>query len=224
MIIAYINTCRHGIRNRESTDMKKIAILCLGLAVVFSVTACQTNKPNTTVSSSSSAASSETTEATTKEETTAATVEETEAETTATTAAPVDVTVTADMPDGWEPVEGSVAVLQYMKNTSSFIVTKERYFKSTKLDEIVSEAKGVFSKSFDNVVYEGDPETLTVAGQDARQIVFTCDISDMAFKYRIVYISVGGNVFSFLFADLTESFDGMKDDYDAILAGIQFSQ
>ena len=146
----------------------------------------------------------------------------TEAETT-TAASPVDVTITADMPDGWEPVEGSVAVLQYMKNTSSFIAVKEMYFKSTELDEIVSEAKGVFSKSFDNVVYEGDPETLTVAGQDARQIVFTCDISDMSFKYRIVYLSAGGNVFSFLFADLAESFDGMNGDYDAILSGIQIS-
>ncbi len=203
--------------------MRKIAILCLCLAAAISVAACQPKNTNTTVSSSSAAASSETTEVTTSEETTAAaTSEMTEAETT-TAASPVDVTITADMPDGWEPVEGSVAVLQYMKNTSSFIAVKEMYFKSTELDEIVSEAKGVFSKSFDNVVYEGDPETLTVAGQDARQIVFTCDISDMSFKYRIVYLSAGGNVFSFLFADLAESFDGMNGDYDAILSGIQIS-
>jgi hypothetical protein len=207
--------------------MRKTVILCLCLAAAFSVTACQPKNTNVSASSSSSAATSDTTKETaepaTSEDTTAATAEVTEAETTATTAAPVDVNVTAEMPDGWEPVEGSVAILQYMKNTSSFIVTKEKYFKSTNLDEIVTEAKDVFSKSFDKVVYEGDPETLTVAGQDARQIVFTCDISDMAFKYRIVYVSVGGNVFSFLFADLPDSFDSMQSDYDAILAGIQFS-
>lgn len=206
--------------------MRKIAILCLCLAAAVSIAACQPKNTKTAVSSSSSsAASSETTEETTREETTAAsTAEETEAPTTATTAAPVEVTVTADMPDGWEPVEGSVAVLQYMKNTSSFIITKERYFKSTNPDEIAAEAMKIFSKSFDNVVYEGDIETLTVDGQDARQIVFTCDISDMPFKYRIVYVCVGGNVFSILFADLADSFDDMQSDYDAILAGIQFSQ
>ena len=202
--------------------MKKIAILCLSLATALSVTACQPKNTNASESSSSAAASSETTE-TSKETTAASTAEETEAETTTTAAAPVDVTITADMPDGWEPVEGSVALLQYMKNTSSFIVTKELYFESTQLDEIVTESKEVFSKSFDNVVYEGDPETLTVAGQEARQIIFTCDISDLTFKYRIVYVSVGGNVFSLLFADLAESFDDMNADYDAILSGIQIS-
>lgn len=203
--------------------MRKIAILCLCLAAAVSIAACQPK--NAAVSSSSSAVSSETTKETTREETTAAsTAEETEAPTTATTAAPVDVTVTADMPDGWEPVEGSVAELQYMKNTSSFIVTKERYFKSTNLDLVASEAMGIFSNSFDNVVYGGNPEVLTVGGQAAKQIVFTCDVSNMSFKYQIVYVSVGGNVFSILFADLADSFDDMQSDYDAILAGIQFSQ
>lgn len=205
--------------------MRRFAVLCLVSAMTFSLAACQSKNINTVSSSTSSAVSSETTEKQTSTETTAPSVSsETSTEETTVSAVPADVKITADMPDGWEPVEGSVAVLQYMKQTSSFIVTKENYFKSTDPDEIVTEAKAVFSKSFDNVVYEGDPETLKVAGQDARQIVFTCDISNMPFKYRIVYLSVGGNVFSFLFADLAENFDGMTSDYDAILAGIQISQ
>jgi len=204
--------------------MKKLLIFCLASVIAFSVTACQPKNSNVSESTSAAAPTSETTEETTAEETTAAaSTEVTEAETTATTAAPVDVTITAEVPDGWEPVEGSVAILQYLKVTSSFIVTEETYFKSGELDKIVIEAKDVFSKSFDNVVFEGDPETLTVAGQDARQIVFTCDISDMSFKYRILYVSAGGRIFSFLFADLAETFDSMTGDYDAILAGTQIS-
>ena len=208
--------------------MKKILVLCLASVMAFSVAACQPKDSNVSESTSTAATTKETTEETTEEETTAATTEATEAEateaeTTAASSAPVEVTITAEVPDGWEPVDGSVAILQYLKVTSSFIVTEEKYFKSDKLDEIVIEAKDVFSKTFDNVVYEGDPETITVAGQDARQFVLTCDISDMSFKYRIIYVSAGGRIFSFLFADLAETFDGMTGEYDEILAGIQIT-
>ncbi len=203
--------------------MKKILVLCLASVMAFSVAACQPKDSNVSESTSTAATTKETSEETTEEETTAATTEATEAETTAASSAPVEVTITAEVPDGWEPVDGSVAILQYLKVTSSFIVTEEKYFKSDKLDEIVIEAKDVFSKTFDNVVYEGDPETITVAGQDARQFVLTCDISDMSFKYRIIYVSAGGRIFSFLFADLAETFDGMTGEYDEILAGIQIT-
>ena len=203
--------------------MKKILVLCLASVMAFSVAACQPKDSNVSESTSTAATTKETTEETTEEETTAATTEATEAETTAASSAPAEVTITAEVPDGWEPVDGSVAILQYLKVTSSFIVTEEKYFKSDKLDEIVIEAKDVFSKTFDNVVYEGDPETITVAGQDARQFVLTCDISDMSFKYRIIYVSAGGRIFSFLFADLAETFDGMTGEYDEILAGIQIT-
>ena len=203
--------------------MKKILVLCLASVMAFSVAACQPKDSNVSESTSTAATTKETTEETTEEETTAATTEATEAETTAASSAPAEVTITAEVPDGWEPVDGSVAILQYLKVTSSFIVTEEKYFKSDKLDEIVIEAKDVFSKTFDNVVYEGDPETITVAGQDARQFVLTCDISDMSFKYRIIYVSSGGRIFSFLFADLAETFDGMTGEYDEILAGIQIT-
>ena len=203
--------------------MKKILVLCLASVMAFSVAACQPKDSNVSESTSTAATTKETSEETTEEETTAATTEATEAETTAASSAPVEVTITAEVPDGWEPVDGSVAILQYLKVTSSFIVTEEKYFKSDKLDEIVIEAKDVFSKTFDNVVYEGDPETITVAGQEARQFVLTCDISDMSFKYRIIYVSAGGRIFSFLFADLAETFDGMTGEYDEILAGVQIS-
>lgn len=203
--------------------MKKVLVLCLASVMALSVAACQPKDSNVSESTSTAATTKETTEETTEEETTAATTEATEAETTAASSAPAEVTITAEVPDGWEPVDGSVAILQYLKVTSSFIVTEEKYFKSDKLDEIVIEAKDVFSKTFDNVVYEGDPETITVAGQDARQFVLTCDISDMSFKYRIIYVSAGGRIFSFLFADLAETFDGMTGEYDEILAGIQIS-
>jgi len=203
--------------------MKKILVLCLASVMAFSVAACQPKDSNVSESTSTAATTKETSEETTEEETTAATTEATEAETTAASSAPVEVTITAEVPDGWEPVDGSVAILQYLKVTSSFIVTEEKYFKSDKLDEIVIEAKDVFSKTFDNVVYEGDPETITVAGQEARQFVLTCDISDMSFKYRIIYVSAGGRIFSFLFADLAETFDGMTGEYDEILAGVQIT-
>ena len=51
-----------------------------------------------------------------------------------------DVKVSVTVPDGWEPVEGSVAKAQYMKNTASFMIIKEA-FGTGSLDEVVTTAK-----------------------------------------------------------------------------------
>lgn len=165
--------------------MRKILRLmsCFGNGLFRSGMERQPKDSNVSESTSTAATTKETTEETTEEETTAATTEATEAETTAASSAPAEVTITAEVPDGWAPVDGSVAILQYLKVTSSFIVTEEKYFRATNSMRSSSEAKDVFSKTFDNVVYEGDPETITVAGQDARQFVLTCDIKiDMSLQ------------------------------------------
>jgi len=96
-------------------------------------------------------------------------------------------------PSGWKPVEGSVLQVQYMKNTASFMVKSEP-FSQKNIDEVVIEAKRIFSDTFDEAKFEGEPETVTVDGKDARKLIFTCKVSGMQMKYEYVYLFVGEKV------------------------------
>jgi len=124
-------------------------------------------------------------------------------------------------PSGWKPVEGSVLQVQYMKNTASFMVKSEP-FSQKNIDEVVIEAKRIFSDTFDEVKFEGEPETITVDGKDARKLIFTCKVSGMQMKYEYVYLFVGGKVYAITFGDLAATFDSLSADYEQILKGITF--
>ena len=51
---------------------------------------------------------------------------------------------------------------------------KQENFQSSALDDVVLEAKDIFSGSFEGVEYAGDAESITVDGNDARKLIFTC--------------------------------------------------
>lgn len=125
-------------------------------------------------------------------------------------------------PSGWQAVEGSVLPVQYMKGTASFMVKEEALFTAKALDDVISEAKGYFEKSFKSVSYEGEAKTLSVDGKDARQIMFVCTVSGMKMKYEYVYLYAGGKVYAITFGNLADQFDSLSDDYEQILADIRF--
>jgi len=124
-------------------------------------------------------------------------------------------------PEGWEPVEGSVLQVQYLKGTASFMV-KDENFTGDALDAVVEEAKEIFTGSFDNVEYLGEPEYITVDGKDGVKLLFTCEISSMKMKYEYVYLFVGDDVYAITFGDLADNFDKLSADYEAILGAIKF--
>ena len=124
-------------------------------------------------------------------------------------------------PSGWEPVEGSVIPVQYLKDTTSFMVKTEN-FQSTALDDVISEAKGAFEGSFEGVAYAGDAESITVDGKDARKLIFTCEVSGMQMKYEYVYLVAGGSVYAITFGGSADTFDSLLADYEQILTDICF--
>lgn len=131
------------------------------------------------------------------------------------------ITIEVSPPEGWKPVEGSVLPVQYLKNTSSFMV-KEENFTSDNLDSVVDEALGIYKKSFSDLTVQGDIENITVDGKEAKKLTFTCVISDMKMEYRYVYLFVDGKTYVITFGDSDDSFDSMVPDFDLILGNIKF--
>lgn len=179
--------------------IKKFTAIFLGLILMFALFGCDSSKEGTKSSG--------------------------QAQTTDKASAPTkstdEIKISVSPPEGWEPVKGSVLQVQYMKNTASFMVKDENFTGKT-LDEVVAEAKGYFEKSFKNVAYVGDAQTITVDDLDARKIIFTCTVSNMQMKYEYVYLFVGKDVYAITFGDLASSFDTLTADYEQILNNISF--
>ena len=143
-------------------------------------------------------------------------------ETTAASASSSKITSTISseklnvtVPDGWNKVEGSVLEHQYMKNTTSFMVKKESFYKNT-LDEVVTEAKSIFQKSFSDYK-DISTDNIKVAGKEAKKIVFTCNVGSLSMKYMYVYLFIGSDTYAITFGDQASSFDILSADYDTIL-------
>lgn len=132
-----------------------------------------------------------------------------------------EVNIVIEPPQGWVAVEGSVLPVQYMKTTASFMV-KEEPFQGTTLTDVVSEAKEIYNKTFNEVVYKGDPEDITVDGKEAVKIIFTCKVSNLNMKYEYVYLFAGSGVYVITFGDLADNFDSLGNDYEQILKNIHF--
>ncbi|MEL1136553.1 hypothetical protein AAC978_15380 [Desulfitobacterium sp. THU1] len=124
-------------------------------------------------------------------------------------------------PDGWKLMEGSVLPVHHMKNTASFMV-KEEPFTSGTLDGVVDEALEIYKKSFDNLAVQGEVETITIDGKEAKKLTFTCVVSKMNMKYLYVYLFAEGKTYVITFGDLADSFDSLSADYTAILSNIEF--
>ncbi len=134
---------------------------------------------------------------------------------------PKTVKPTVTVPEGWEPVEGSVLDFQYAKDTASFIMKTEN-FDSTNLEAVIPEAKAIFEDAFDNVEFIGNTEDLQVDGRDAKKIVFTIEMMGVGMKYMYIYTVADGDVYAITFGDLSSTFDNSTSDYQTILESIRF--
>ena len=127
-----------------------------------------------------------------------------------------------DLPDGWEPVEGSNLPAHYTKNVSAvFMVTKQGYSGDT-LDTVTELAKSANEKAYGKVQYEGETESIKVDGKDASKFVCTYEFGGLSMKSMFVYFFYGQDTYSIAFSDFAESYDALSDDYAAILAQIKF--
>ncbi|MGE5423458.1 MAG: hypothetical protein ACM3QW_09355 [Ignavibacteriales bacterium] len=183
--------------------MKKMTVIILGLILMIALVGCGTQKAS--VDNQKPSGEVQTSTGTQPSPT--------------TSTAEAKITITP--PSGWEPVAGSVIPVQYMKNTASFMVKQEPFSGNT-VDDVVKEAQKIFEKSFEDVAYVSEIETITVGGLDARKIVFTCTISNMQMKYEYVYLFVGQDVYAITFGDLATTFDSLSADYEQILKDIRF--
>ena len=191
--------------------MKRYFVLFFVVIMTFSLYACGQKLPDT---SGASGTSSPNTEAGNPSSTT-------NTDTGSQDKQAGDVVVEITPPDGWTPVEGSVLPVHYMKGTASFMVKAEPFSKAT-LDDVVTEALGMYQKSFDNLNVQGEVEPYTVDEKDARKLTFTCTISKMNMKYVYVYLFAADKTYVITFGDLASSFDSLNDDYETILSSIRF--
>lgn len=133
-----------------------------------------------------------------------------------------EIKLAVDLPDEWEPVEGSNLPAHYIKNGSAvFMVTKQGFSGDT-VDAVTELAKAANEKSYTKVQYEGETENVKVDGKDARKFVCTYDFGGLTMKSMFVYFFYGHDTYAIVFSDFAESFDALSDDYAAILAQIKF--
>lgn len=125
-------------------------------------------------------------------------------------------------PDGWEPVEGSTALHQYMNNGSSFIVTADFMPSSAKTpDAYMDFVKEQFTKVFDDVKY-GDIENLTIAGVEGRKLIFTCKVAGFEMKYNVYYAFNNSKAYTFTCGGLSNQFDTLGGDYEKFINSVKF--
>ncbi|MBP7401607.1 MAG: hypothetical protein KBA30_03235 [Clostridia bacterium] len=129
--------------------------------------------------------------------------------------------ITVTMPEDWTQVADSAALIQYQKITHSFIVTIEPFTSDT-LDGVVAEATGIYGTSFNGFKVTDGPDSLKIAGHDARSLTFTCELSGMDMKFRYFYVFEGDDLYVLSFADLANSFDSLEPEYAVILDSVEF--
>jgi len=139
------------------------------------------------------------------------------------TAAPAGnpkITVTA--PAGWNKVEGSTAIIQYLKEGSSFIVTADNMPSDSQTpDTFADYVKGRFNKTFNGVKFEST-ENIKIAGIEGRKISFTCQVSGIIMKYNAYYAFKDKKAYTFTCGTLADKFDGLKGDYEAFMSSVKF--
>lgn len=176
--------------------MKRIVLIISIILMIILMVSCKSNNISDTSE---------------KKNETAAATESTSQTSDTTSSEKLNVTV----PNGWDKVEGSVLEHQYMKNTASFMVKTENFYKDN-LDDVITEAKSIFQKSFTDYK-DVTTENIKVAGKEAKKMVFTCNVGSLSMKYMYVYLFVGSDTYAITFGDQQSTFDSLAADYDAIL-------
>lgn len=183
--------------------MKKILISVLSLVLILSLSACGKKAPLETTSTNNTQPQAPTTQD------------------TSSSTDKKEVTIEIEPPTGWAPVEGSVIPVQYMKETTSFMVKAEPY-QSKDLDGVVEEAKSIFEGAFDDVEFSKDIESLKIDGRDAKKMVFSCKVMGLDMKYEYYFLFVKEKVYVITFGGLGTSLDSLSGDFAQIIKDIRF--
>lgn len=199
--------------------MKKYLMLLLSLMMVASLCSCGQKQPPVDDVSGAPAATDQAEPDSSSVEAAVNTPSETEAAEQVKQQG--DVTIDITPPEGWMPVEGSVLPVQYLKGTASFMVKSEPFTSST-LDDVVTEALGIYQKAFDNLTVVEEAEPFTVDEKDARRVTFTCTVSDISMKFLYVYLFAADKTYVITFGDMESTFDALSSDYETILSSIRF--
>jgi hypothetical protein len=123
---------------------------------------------------------------------------------------------TLQIPAGWEKVKGSSALEHFIKNGVSFILTIDQAPPTAKTpDQFVAYAKKALAGAFKNTKFE-PAKMVTINGREARELVYTGEVSGMKMKYDVVYIIRDGRVYTLTVGGLEQAFDTVKADCSAI--------
>lgn len=101
-------------------------------------------------------------------------------------------------------------------------MVKEEPYSGDTLNDVVQEAKEIFEGSFDNVEYVGDVEDITVDGREAKEFVFSCDVSGVRMQYQYVFLFIGGDVYVITLGSAAENYDSFAADFEQLLNGVKF--
>ncbi len=134
--------------------------------------------------------------------------------------APIDYAVV--VPDGWTKNAGSSASDHYTKNGISLMVTIDTApAGATSQDDYVEFVKKQLKSVFKNLRFEA-AKKLFINGKEARELVYTGEISGMKMKYDVVYVPKSGRVYTLTAGGMAGTFDKLNADYRAFFNSFKF--
>lgn len=137
------------------------------------------------------------------------------------TASP-DVEVKVTPPEGWEEEESDTALVMYMKDTSSFMVTRTKIPGDVDgLDGYLEKAKEKMSSTFSKMEFS-TVESLELDGHDSRKFFSTYEMAGVPFKLVIVYVFRDGYIYNLQGCALADDFDALLPEFEQFINSFRF--
>ncbi|MGE4284171.1 MAG: hypothetical protein AB7G87_10675 [Clostridia bacterium] len=119
--------------------------------------------------------------------------------------------------DGWNNVEGSTALIQYIKDGNSVIVTRDTMPSEAKTPEtFIQYVKERFGKVLDNTTFN-DISEIGISDPEKHFLVYTHDIKAGGATYQmkgwVTYIFHEGNAYTLTCGALSNSFSEVENDF-----------
>jgi hypothetical protein len=131
-----------------------------------------------------------------------------------------DYTIKA--PEGWTKNASSSVPEHYMKNGVSLILTIDYAPAEAKtIDGYVEYVKKMYEKQFKSVKFE-PVKKLTINGNDARELLYTADISGLKMKYDVVFIPKQTKVYTMTAGGLADTFKPLMPECQAFFNSFKF--
>lgn len=181
--------------------MKKIIVIGLCLILITILSACSTNKtPSKGVENNSS---------------------NTEVSQTENKQEQKEMTVFLTTIDGWNKVEGSTALIQYLKDGNSVIVTRDIMPSDAKTPEsFIEYVKGMLSKTFDSVGFE-DASQMGISDPNKHLLVYTYSLkvggADYQMKAWAAYIFHDNYAYTLTCGALSNNFSNLEGDFKTFM-------